>query len=448
MEYQKPESFTLSFIKKNKQLLYGSALIIIIPLLVIANSLVFFNLFTKTLDIELHQRAITIGEITSTIVSDKINDTEVLQETISNIVQESPELIFLEIITQSESGLIVWVSTEENNIGKKDTNPATVLSLQTGRAIAARSSSPDGNEQFWSVVYPLKDNLGNDVLMTMQLSTAAQEVAARKVLWQSFMLLFGIVLVIMLLLLVNSRLFQYAVLYRKLRSVDQAKDDFISVASHELRTPITALRNYFSLLEEGSYGKISKQIKDSIEFMSGNIGRLQSLVEDLLNVSRIQQGKVKIDTKDVDVSQVIANVVRQLKPNTRKKGLKLTARIEKSSMVKADEDKLKQALINLIGNAIKYTEKGSIEISIHEEMGKAMINIKDTGIGMTQQEQERLFEKFYRIKNDQTRMITGTGLGLWITKAIIEMMNGKIYIDSIKGTGSQVAISLPLTKSK
>jgi signal transduction histidine kinase len=248
----------------------------------------------------------------------------------------------------------------------------------------------------------------------------------------------------MLLLLVNSRLFQYAILYRKLRELDKAKDDFISIASHELRTPITAMSGFFSMLADGSYGKISKKTKESVLFMSANVGRLQSLVEDLLNVSKLQQGKMKMDVEKCDVEKIIEETVRSLTPNAAKKKLSLKKDLQKNIFVNTDHDRLKQVLINLIGNSIKYTKKGKVTVTLTSEKGKAKIVVKDTGIGMSSSEQERLFEKFYRAQNTKTADIEGTGLGLWITKAIVELMGGKIYVNSIENTGTQVTVTIPL----
>ncbi|MCK4525411.1 MAG: ATP-binding protein, partial [Candidatus Andersenbacteria bacterium] len=119
---------------------------------------------------------------------------------------------------------------------------------------------------------------------------------------------------------------------------------------------------------------------------------------------------------------------------------------EKLPLVLADPERLKQALINLIGNSIKYTEKGSIEVTTKIENDKLEIKIADTGIGMSAEDQKHLFEKFHRVQNEKTAKIIGTGLGLWITKQIVELMNGKIYLESMKDVGTQVTVKLNLVK--
>jgi len=132
----------------------------------------------------------------------------------------------------------------------------------------------------------------------------------------------------------------------------------------------------------------------------------------------------------------------------KEKGLSLNFEaIENTNdLINVDKDKLKQVLINIIGNSIKYTNEGSVDVKISNKEDNLVISIKDTGIGMSAKEREHLFEKFYRIKNKKTQDVVGTGLGLWITKQIVEIMKGSIFVDSIEEVGTQVTIQFPLIK--
>jgi len=132
----------------------------------------------------------------------------------------------------------------------------------------------------------------------------------------------------------------------------------------------------------------------------------------------------------------------------KEKGLSLNFEVIENTndLINVDKDKLKQVLINIIGNSIKYTNEGSVDVKISNKEDNLVISIKDTGIGMSAKEREHLFEKFYRIKNKKTQDVVGTGLGLWITKQIVEMMKGSIFVDSIEEVGTQVTIQFPLIK--
>jgi signal transduction histidine kinase len=244
-------------------------------------------------------------------------------------------------------------------------------------------------------------------------------------------------------------LFEYSILYNKVKEVDKMKDEFISMASHELRTPITIIKGYTAMVLENATG-LSEQGKGDLKIISNSADRLSNLIEDMLNVSRIEQGRLKIELKPIDIMPIIEETVKEFKIQADQKNLKLNYLLEPNSksIVEIDKDRLKQVLVNLIGNSIKYTPSGSVEIKIFNREKNLIILIKDTGIGMSAKEREHLFEKFYRVKNKKTEEISGTGLGLWITKQIVELMNGAIFVDSMENIGTQITIELPLTEKQ
>ena len=153
---------------------------------------------------------------------------------------------------------------------------------------------------------------------------------------------------------------------------------------------------------------------------------------------------MKFDLKPVKLDLLISTALNEIRVEAEQKGIKVELTpITPQPNVMADEDRIKQVFINIIGNAVKYTKEGSVTITQKLEGDTIRTFINDTGIGMSPEERERLFEKFYRIKNDDTKNVPGTGLGLWITKQIVEKMKGKIFVDSIEGKGSQFTITFP-----
>ena len=186
--------------------------------------------------------------------------------------------------------------------------------------------------------------------------------------------------------------------------------------------------------------------------MLGSADRLNELVEDLLNVSRIEQGRLSMNLQSVDLVPIVEGVMGELDVQAKEKSLKFVYEkpAEPLPILLVDTNRLKQILVNIFGNAIKYTPKGSVTVTTiyRSEDQKVEIKCADTGLGMTAKEREKLFQKFYRVKNEQTETIKGTGLGLWITKQLIEMMEGEINVDSIKGVGTQMSITFPVKTEK
>jgi signal transduction histidine kinase len=266
------------------------------------------------------------------------------------------------------------------------------------------------------------------------------------IITKSYLILILGIILIVLLLLVNSKLFQYSILYNKIKEVDKMKDEFISMASHELRTPVTVIKGYAEMMLEEEGKSLTKEGQEYLSIINTSTERLGDLIEDLLNVSRIEQGRLKIETKESDIQPIIEEVVKEMSIQAKQKNLDLIFEINNNikDSIKIDEDRFKQVLINIIGNSIKYTNEGSIEIKALNKNDKLVITIKDTGIGMSAKEREHLFEKFYRVKNKKTEDVVGTGLGLWITKQIVEIMEGSISVDSIEDVGTQITLEFPL----
>jgi two-component system phosphate regulon sensor histidine kinase PhoR len=229
------------------------------------------------------------------------------------------------------------------------------------------------------------------------------------------------------------------------------KDEFISMASHELRTPVTVIKGYAqTMMEESKELNLKKEGVEYLSIINTSTERLGNLIEDLLNVSRIEQGRFKVELKEINAQTIIEETIKEISVQAKEKNLILNFEAKENmiDLISADKDKLKQVLINIIGNSIKYTNEGSVDVKIYNKDNNLIINIKDTGIGMSAKEREHLFEKFYRIKNKRTQDVIGTGLGLWITKQIIEIMKGNIFVDSIEEVGTQVTIEFPLIIKK
>ncbi len=221
----------------------------------------------------------------------------------------------------------------------------------------------------------------------------------------------------------------------KLQSLDKLKTEFVSLASHQLRSPLTAIKGYTSMLLEGDYGEINPQAREIVERVAESSKNLTLVVEDLLNVAKIEQGGMKYEIDKVDFSELVENTARDLSITAEKKGLKLIDSIPKDQkfFVSGDKEKLRQVLINLIDNSMKYTPSGQIEVNMNFKDGKILLSIKDTGVGISKEVIGTLFAKFSR--GDGAKLnSTGTGLGLYLVKEIVEAHHGRVWVES-EGTG-------------
>lgn len=231
----------------------------------------------------------------------------------------------------------------------------------------------------------------------------------------------------------------------RLKELDEQKTEFISLASHQLRGPLTAIKGYASMVLEGDFGEFSPQIKEAVETIYKSTQALVVIVGDYLDISRIEQGRMKYDFVDFDLRELVKTVVTEVTPNVSLSHLTLSfTDAEGDFLVRADQGKIKQVISNLIDNATKYTKQGGIVVSIgRDKRDNILITIKDTGVGIEKEVLPRLFEKFSRAPDASKANIMGTGLGLYVARKIIEAHRGKIWAESEgKGKGSAFYIEL------
>jgi signal transduction histidine kinase len=230
----------------------------------------------------------------------------------------------------------------------------------------------------------------------------------------------------------------------KLKGLDKLKSEFLSLAAHQLRSPLTAMKGYASMVLEGSYGEINPQVKDAVGRIFQSSQNLAKVVEDLLDVSKIEQGGMKFTMEPFSLAEIARDMAKDLSITAEKRGLKMEfeADTDQACVVNGDKEKLRQVVLNFIDNSIKYTKEGTINVSVRREKDKVLFKVKDTGMGMTPEIKASLFQKFAR--GDGARMnTTGSGLGLYLAKEIVEAHKGRVWVDSEgPGKGSTFAMEL------
>jgi two-component system phosphate regulon sensor histidine kinase PhoR len=229
----------------------------------------------------------------------------------------------------------------------------------------------------------------------------------------------------------------------ELARLEEVRRDFVANASHELRTPLAAIRGFAeTLLESPSLSEAER--RSYLEIIDRHAQRLTHIVHDLLELSTIERGRLRLEPVEVDVGTLIDSLIRDWQPRLRERRLEIGYRVEGSALAFADPRALEQILLNLLDNAVKYTEPGGrIELVVEEAGPKLRVRVRDTGIGIPEEDLGRIFERFYRVDKARSRALGGTGLGLAIVKHLVQSLGGEISVASRLGEGSIFTFTLP-----
>ncbi len=439
----------LNKIRQNPQLTYT----IVVAALITLGFVFMAERFVKIAN-DAQERLINvrIGSIQDAFVSfagDSFDDPTYLNKKIREITANNATILSFRIIEKQSTSTFrdtytIIASDKKDEMGKSDNSVSFLYNIAIGETSDSYTiETNENNERIFHTARAIKDSTGKVLGVTFTKQTLSEaDAAIKENIARSILILILVIIVIMLLFLHHSKIIDYTTLYRKLKEVDKLKDDFISMASHELRTPLTAIRGYAEFIKD------APNLTDDTRAFASRIDisakDLDTLVADILDVSRIEQGRMSFKMEKFDPREVIENAVSALQIPAKDKNLTLSFSCQSNGIISVDKERLNQVLVNIIGNAVKYTVKGEVKVSQTIKDKRLIVRISDTGLGMSAEEQKKLFEKFYRIKSKETENIRGTGLGLWITKQIVKEMGGIISVESIQGVGSHFIVSFPV----
>lgn len=232
----------------------------------------------------------------------------------------------------------------------------------------------------------------------------------------------------------------------RLQEVDRQKTEFLSIASHQLRTPMSIMKGYIELIQDGAFGKIGHKLKGILNEMDESNERLVKLIDEFLDITRIEQGRTRFSYADHDFNEMVSSVVKELQGRVGGKHLRLVFVPNKQiKNVYMDDDKVRHVIFNFIDNAVKYSEKGTIHAVVEKDRGKVVVRIKDNGLGFGPEDGVNFFQKFYRGNNVKGTNVTGTGLGLFVCRKFIETHGGKVWAHSAGiGKGSEFGFFIPI----
>jgi PAS domain S-box-containing protein len=300
-----------------------------------------------------------------------------------------------------------------------------VLADNPVRSLETRRQRRDGSVVDVLVsISPIRDSAGKIV----GLATIAQDISTRKQVEQER----------------ERLLHELEAQNERLRELDRLKDEFVALVSHELRTPLTSIRGYLELVLEEE-GALTDEQRQFLGVVERNAHRLLALVGDLLFLAQIEAGKLSLEVGAVDLAAIAAESVETARPLAEEKGITVTLATGPLTLIAGDRARLAQLLDNLISNGIKFTPaEGRVDVRVRGERGQAVIEVRDTGMGIPSEEQEHLFERFFRTAKATEQAIPGTGLGLAISKAIVHAHGGRITVASSEGSGATFRVSIPI----
>ncbi|MBI4426997.1 MAG: hypothetical protein HY569_00725 [Candidatus Magasanikbacteria bacterium] len=231
----------------------------------------------------------------------------------------------------------------------------------------------------------------------------------------------------------------------RLQEIDRQKTEFMSIASHQLRTPLSILKGFIELIEDGAYGKPTEKMVEALNQMDQSNEHLVKLVDEFLDVTRIEQGRTKYDFTRCDLKDLVSGAVNEMRERAVAKKLKLVwCPPPEAVSVNCDQEKIHHIIFNFIDNAIKYSERGRITVCLRREDGGVAIKVKDCGIGFDKVDEANFFQKFYRGENVKNSNVTGTGLGLYVCNKFVEAHHGRVWAKSAGlGKGSEFGFWIP-----
>lgn len=431
-----------TYVKKHPQLLMTLVLIVVIPVAFLLSGQQFLSAAKENQESLEKERIGLLHDVFIALIKTAHFDTEIIQSEIENITNQNPDIVEFTVVRETGNDLQIIASLEKDTRTTIVENP---IEYRSGNIDPNRSLIiPEAKNgiRYWKGYRLLQSDSGEDYYLYTKTSLAHIDTLFSSRIVTAYYWLLGILAIVLLLVVRHVRLIDYAYLYTETKKANEMKDLFTNMIAHELRAPLTAMRGYASLIVERA--GIDADTKMNAQRIEESAGRLVLIVNDLLDVARIHSGKLSIKNATCNVHAVITGVTEAMQSSALEKNIKLTfENMSSSLLITIDEKRLYQALTNLVSNSIKYTKAGAISLSVEEKKDRIEIRVKDTGMGISAENQKNLFAPFFRVENIETNQTVGTGLGMWITKQLIELMKGSIGVESIKGVGTHIVVTLP-----
>ena len=431
----------LTVVYHNGRLLLVAVLLIVFPVFFLWVSQQFFSTAHLNITTSEKQRIQTIHSLLALRVAEDPSNWTRAEEMFTAVAADNPNLTSLYLIEASSSDQYVVRA----GVGEALPEQATLSRVLRELPLAAEESSfivPRfrGEARIWQVYRAIA---GTDYYLYSEHNFSATDAVMSLRQQQSYLALSLIFVFLIGLAYWIYRQQDWARAHRALAAQLEERDQFTNLIAHELRAPLTAIGGYASFLAEAK--GLSPDEHEYVAIIRQSTERLVRLVSDFLEVSRIQAGNLELEFTAVSLSTLLHEVARTQQSVATKKGLTLDVQApHEEVLVETDTDRLTQVITNLVSNALKYTDQGAVTLQLHARPKAAVIKVMDTGRGMSADEQAQLFTPFVRFGSSaEQAKTTGTGLGMWITRQLVEQLGGTIGVESIAGQGTHIIITLP-----
>ncbi len=429
----------IGVMRANSKLVLVGILVFVFPLLFLWVTQNFFNTADHNIDTAEKQRVSLLHDSLAAILINSTEPIPIIEKLINKFIFENPDITKIRLVERDTTGFKIIYSQEPTLIGTYEKSDQLYRSLPlSGSEDSFIYETYINNVRTWQAFRSVQMSDRELFIFSEHSFRLVDSVmAARK--QQSYLALSVIFVFLIILAYWLNRQVHWHNEYKKLTVRLEEQDMFTKMIAHEFRSPLTAIKGYASLLAD------SKNLStDEVRFannITGSAHRLVALVSDFLEVARLQAGAISIKKELIDINPILTKVVNELETLANKKGLTLKyLTTDIPVMLNTDANRLTQVLNNIVSNAIKYTDEGSIEIEASNQAREVVIVIKDTGTGISAEDQQRLFSQFTRVGGVDKTSISGTGLGMWITRELVTLLGGSIGVESIKNIGTHVVI--------
>lgn len=424
----------------NPRVIFILILVLFFPVYLLYSTQYFLSIGSDNLDTVQKARVGVIHDAFHVAIKSTEN-IDTIQTLLNKVSAENVDIVRFRVAELHDNEFTIVAALDTNLIGTKVVETDLFRSSYINPGVPFIYEITRNGIEHWQIVTTVTDNKGVNVFVFTEHSFEYFQnvfynryITAYLLLGITYIFLFGLAFILI-------RDIDYRVKFFKTAKTLEERDRFANVIAHELRAPLTAMRGYASLIVESPEAtEVSKKhalhIADSSE-------RMINLVSDFLEVARLQSGTFQVDIESVDISNLITSIVTELSPLAKEKKLELRNTIPPKINIFSDPSRLKQVFTNILSNAIKYTKEGHIELVLKDHNTSIEVRVKDTGSGISATDQQKMFTPFFRVQKTGQEKIVGTGLGMWITKSLIEKLGGAIGIESIVDVGTNVVISLP-----
>lgn len=415
-----------------------AALVFIFPLIFLLSSQSFFETASGNIDTSQRQRVGILHDSLAAILPTQIANRDLMQGLLFDYAESNTDIQGLKIAHETPDGYLIDYALATSTIGEYDPEQMLYVRTFSDPKESLIFQYTENGVRTWTAIRKIPiDGETYYVVSTHSMRFIDSiMLASRQQSYLTLTLIFGFLMALAYWL---ARQIHWRGEAEKLQKTLEERNLFTNMIAHEFRAPLTAINGYSSFLDE------SKTLTDDehryVDTIQLSVTRLLNLVNDFLEVAHIQSGKLKLQKEVVEVESIFDVVVKTLNSNATEKGLEL--KFDKPKLphkLYTDPNRLTQVLTNIVSNSLKYTEKGSVTIECENNPLLLTIRVKDTGMGINADDQKKLFAPFMRVGGVEKTDTVGTGLGMWITKQLVELLGGTIGVESIKGVGTHIVM--------